>query len=96
MDDPIYAYFSQNIETVSKEELLAALENALGSAHYWREACLLGFSAVQQTQTTFGAHSVKTSFKPFSLGQIVATPGALEAIAPERLLECLARHARLR
>ncbi len=30
--------------------------------------------------------------KPFELGRIVATPGALEAIPPERLLECLARH----
>ena len=26
--------------------------------------------------------------------RIVATPGALEAVPPERLLECLARHAR--
>jgi hypothetical protein len=37
---------------------------------------------------------VKTSFKSFSLGLVVATPGVLEAVAPERLLECLARHAR--
>jgi len=37
---------------------------------------------------------VKTGFKPFSLGQIVATPGALEAVTHERLMECLARHAR--
>jgi len=45
--DPIYTYFRQNIETVSKEELLEALWSALESAHHWREACLLGFSAVQ-------------------------------------------------
>ena len=29
MNDPVYDYFSRNIETVSKEELLTALENAL-------------------------------------------------------------------
>jgi hypothetical protein len=37
---------------------------------------------------------MNTSFKPFSLGRIVATPDALDAVAPERILECLARHAR--
>ncbi len=47
MDDPVYDYFSRNIKAVSKEELLTALENALKSAGYWREACLLGISAVQ-------------------------------------------------
>ncbi|MGA3118100.1 MAG: type I restriction endonuclease subunit M [Syntrophobacteraceae bacterium] len=36
---------------------------------------------------------MNTTFKNFSLGQIVATPGALEAVPPERLLECLALHA---
>ena len=30
----------------------------------------------------------------FSLGQIVGTPGALEACSPEYLAECLSRHAR--
>jgi hypothetical protein len=30
----------------------------------------------------------------FSLGQIVATRGALDACSPEHLLFCLARHAR--
>lgn len=30
----------------------------------------------------------------FDLGQIVTTPGALAACKPERLLQCLARHAR--
>ena len=30
----------------------------------------------------------------FQLGQIVSTPGALEACSPEHLAECLARHAR--
>jgi len=34
------------------------------------------------------------SFRPFPLGQIVSTPGALAAVPPERRLECLARHAR--
>lgn len=38
--DPIYTYFFQNIDMVSKEELLEALENALRSAACWREACL--------------------------------------------------------
>jgi hypothetical protein len=47
MNDPVYDYFSRNIETVSKEELLTALENALKCAEYWREACLLGLSAVR-------------------------------------------------
>lgn len=37
---------------------------------------------------------MKTGFKPFSLGQIVATPGILEAVPHERLLDCLARHVR--
>lgn len=40
MDDPIYTFFRENLATVSKEELLKALENALRSADYWREACL--------------------------------------------------------
>ena len=43
--DPVYSYFSENVETVSKEELLKALENALRSADHWREACMLGFSS---------------------------------------------------
>ena len=30
----------------------------------------------------------------FDLGQIVATPGALDACTPDLLLRCLARHAR--
>ncbi len=30
----------------------------------------------------------------FDLGQIVATPGALEACSPDHLMLCLARHAR--
>lgn len=30
----------------------------------------------------------------FELGQIVSTPGALKACAPDHLTECLARHAR--
>ena len=29
----------------------------------------------------------------FSLGQVVATPGALEAVPQDRLMECLHRHA---
>ncbi len=40
--DPIYTYFSQNIESISKEQLLEALGNALKSADFGREACLLG------------------------------------------------------
>ena len=35
-----------------------------------------------------------TSFKPFSLGLLVATPGALATVPPDRMMECLARHAR--
>lgn len=37
---------------------------------------------------------MNTSFKPFPLGRLVATPGALEAVPSERVLECLQRHAR--
>ena len=37
---------------------------------------------------------MKTVFKNFSLGLVVATPGALESLSPDRLMECLARHAR--
>ena len=40
--DTVLTYFSENLATVSKEELLSALENALRSANCWREACLLG------------------------------------------------------
>jgi hypothetical protein len=40
--DPVLTYFSENLATVSKEELLSALKNALRSADYWREACLGG------------------------------------------------------
>lgn len=42
MDDTIYRYFAENIETVSKEELLEALRGVLESAQCWREACLKG------------------------------------------------------
>jgi len=37
---------------------------------------------------------MNTAFKPFPLGRIVGTPDALAAVKPERILECLARHAR--
>jgi hypothetical protein len=37
---------------------------------------------------------MNTSFKSFALGKIVGTPDALAAVKPERILECLARHAR--
>jgi hypothetical protein len=36
---------------------------------------------------------LKPSFKPFTLGSIVATPGALDALSQSRILECLIRHA---
>ena len=42
MGDTILTYFSENLSTVSKEELLQVLQGALQSANYWREACLLG------------------------------------------------------
>lgn len=34
------------------------------------------------------------TFGQFPLGQIVSTPGAMQACSPERLAECLARHVR--
>src|SRR5208283_795261 len=37
---------------------------------------------------------MNTAFKNFPLGRTVATPDALDSVAPERILECLARHAR--
>ena len=36
---------------------------------------------------------MNTIFKPFSLGRLVATPGALEAVERSRIIECLQRHA---
>ncbi len=47
MDDLIFTYFSENLATVSKEELLEALKNALESANCWREACLTGCLSTQ-------------------------------------------------
>jgi hypothetical protein len=44
MDDTVLTYFSENLATVSKEEILQALQNALESANCWRVACLLGAS----------------------------------------------------
>jgi hypothetical protein len=35
-----------------------------------------------------------TAFKHFALGQVVATRRFLDALSPERLPECLSRHAR--
>ena len=40
--DPIFTFFSENIEIVTKKEILEALRNALRSADYWRAACLGG------------------------------------------------------
>jgi hypothetical protein len=38
--------------------------------------------------------TIALAVKPkFDLGQIVSTPGALEACSPEHLTACLARHA---
>ena len=45
--DTVLTYFSENLATVSKEELLSALENALRSANCWREACLGGSNPKQ-------------------------------------------------
>jgi hypothetical protein len=42
MDNPVLTYFIENLATVSKEELLQALKNALESAECWRQACLTG------------------------------------------------------
>lgn len=37
---------------------------------------------------------MNTAFKSFLLGQVLATPSVLEDVPPQRLIECLARHAR--
>ena len=60
MDDPIYTFFSGNLAMVSKEEILKALENALRSADYWRQACLAGLSFTQ-TRSDGG---VRTELNP--------------------------------
>jgi len=36
--------------------------------------------------------TTNTAYKPFNLGQIVATPGALEAMSKRRLTQYLCRH----
>ena len=38
--------------------------------------------------------TTKKTFTPFSLGQIVATRGALDAIPSARMQACLLRHCR--
>ena len=38
--------------------------------------------------------TTKKTFNPFSLGQIVATRGALDAISSARMQACLLRHCR--
>jgi oligoribonuclease NrnB/cAMP/cGMP phosphodiesterase (DHH superfamily) len=40
--DTVLAYFSENLDKISKKELLQALKDALESANCWREACLGG------------------------------------------------------
>ena len=40
-------FFRDNLAEVSKEELLGALEDALQSANYWRDACLLGCLSIR-------------------------------------------------
>jgi len=45
--DPIFTFFSENIEKITKEQLLEALRNALTSADYWRDACLGGSNPKQ-------------------------------------------------
>lgn len=50
MDNPIYTYYRENLEAVSKEQLLEALKNALQSAECWRGACLNGLSVQAHEQ----------------------------------------------
>ena len=38
--------------------------------------------------------TTNTAYKPFTLGQIVATPGVIETVSNFYLLECLSRHVR--
>jgi hypothetical protein len=58
MDDPIFTYFSENLATVTKAELLQALKNALESANHWRDACLLRSPSVQsQSEGMVGIES---------------------------------------
>lgn len=66
MDDPVLTYFAENLSTVSKEELLQALENALGSASYWRDACLLGCLSNQRRSDSLRSGHVIDSSGPQS------------------------------
>ena len=36
--------------------------------------------------------TTNTAYKPFNLGQIVATPGVMDTVPGSRLLQCLGRH----
>jgi len=38
--------------------------------------------------------TTNTAYKPFELGQIFITPGAKEALTPQRFAECVMRHLR--
>ncbi len=58
MDDPIYSYFSENLVAISKGDLLQAQENALRSANYWRNVCLLRcFSTQTRSGGVLGTES---------------------------------------
>lgn len=48
----------------------------------------------ENPETKNGVTCTTTTARFFSLGQIVATPGALAACPPEHLHACLARHMR--
>jgi hypothetical protein len=63
MDDSVLVYFRQNIEVISKEEILLALENALRSADCWRDACLFGLYTSQE-------HCPKKAMEKSSAGRI--------------------------
>ncbi|MGA2402124.1 MAG: hypothetical protein ABSG91_10500 [Syntrophobacteraceae bacterium] len=61
--DPVLKYFSENLATLSKEELLKALENALQSARHWREAYLR--SSPEQLQIlNFGEYGPDAAREP--------------------------------
>jgi hypothetical protein len=51
MDNPVFKYFSDNLATVTKEELLEALNSALESADHWRNACFLWTAMEQDSQS---------------------------------------------
>lgn len=62
--------------------------------HYWTDDSPAICAACDYTGTVKDFQNQPVAGSGFHLGQIVSTPGALEACSPDHLLACLARHVR--